>query len=186
MCSPVGHCLAALAIGIKVEKKQLTLKYFSFCVFSGCAADLDFLVGWYYGDLNGYHHLGSHSIFAALLYGLIVYVALRNFGNSHNPDEPSIWPVAGGLMYLSHIVLDWLAEDTSEPVGIQLLWPLSEQFMASPISIFPRFMHEADGADVLGMFVGLFNWHNFTVVIIEIVIFLPLVLMTLWSKRTRR
>ena len=90
-------------------------------------------------------------------------------------------------MYLSHIVLDWLAEDNSEPVGLQLLWPLSDQFMASPVSLFPRFVHEAEGADILGMVANLFSRHNFSVMILELAIFLPLLLLMLWRKfRTSR
>ncbi len=185
MCSPVGHSLAALIVGTTAKSNRLTLGYFIFCVFSGCAADLDFLIGWYLGDLNGYHHLGSHSLFAAVLYGLMVYGVIRIFSRDKEVVKPSLeaWPLAGGLMYLSHIVLDWLAEDNSEPVGLQLLWPLSDQFMASPVFLFPRFIHEAQGADIVGMFVGLFNWHNFTAVMIETIIFLPLLLFILWKKK---
>jgi inner membrane protein len=186
MCSPVGHSLAALVVGITARSDRLTLGYFMFCVFSGCAADLDFLIGWILGDLNGYHHLGSHSLFAAVLYGLVVYGVVRLFRRYQEADKSSfvLLPLVGGLMYLSHIVLDWLAEDNSAPVGLQLLWPLSDRFMASPVFLFPRFIHEAEGADIAGMFVGLFNWHNFSAVIIETIIFLPLLLLTLWKRKS--
>ena len=187
MCSPVGHSLAALVIGTTKKSNRLTLNYLVFCIFSGVVADLDFLIGWYMGDLNGYHHLGSHSVFAAILYGFIVYGMIRFFKRPEEAEKLSSWPFLGVLMYLSHIVLDWLAEDNSEPVGLQLLWPLSDQFMASPVSLFPRFVHEAEGADILGMVANLFSRHNFSVMILELAIFLPLLLLMLWRKfRTSR
>jgi len=184
MCSPVGHSLAAIVIGTTAKNNRLTLNYLAFCVFSGCAADLDFLIGWYLGDLNGYHHLGSHSIFAAILYGFIVYGAGRLFSRTQEAGRLSTWPLAGGWIYLSHIALDWLAEDNSEPVGLQLFWPLSDQFMASPVFLFPRFIHEAEGADIVGMIVGLFNRHNLTAVIIETVVFLPLLFLMLRKRKS--
>ena len=195
MCSPVGHSLAALVVGTAANGNRLSLKYLVFCVFSGCAADLDFLIGWYLGDLNGYHHLGSHSLFAVIMYGLFVYGAVGIFNRYQKADNSLLvhgsiaygsirWPVAGALMYLSHIVLDWLAEDNSEPVGLQILWPLSDQFMASPVFLFPRFIHDAEGADIVGMFAGLFNWHNFSAVIVETIIFLPVLLLILWKRKS--
>ena len=44
--------------------------------------------------------------------------------------------LALGLSYGSHVLLDWLATDTSPPIGIMALWPFSSGFYLSPVTLF--------------------------------------------------
>jgi hypothetical protein len=182
MCSPVGHALAALGVGAARGNVVITPSYIAFCLFSGIAADLDFLVGWYLGNINGYHHLGSHSLVAAGSYGLVAGILCTFwFGNGY---RARVWGVTGGLGYLSHIILDMLSRDESDPVGLQLFWPFSETFYALPVFVFPKFLHEAEGSDMTGLIIGLFNSHNLFTIMIELVLFLPVTVYLL--RRSNR
>ena len=37
----------------------------------------------------------------------------------------------------SHIVLDWLSNDTRPPVGVMALWPFTSDYYKAAIEIFP-------------------------------------------------
>ncbi len=183
MCSPVGHAIAALGVGATQGKADLTLCYVLFCLFGGLAADLDFLVGWYLGDINGYHHLGSHSLMAAGCYGL--GAGLLYFFISGNVGKARAWGVSGGLVYLSHLVLDMISRDESSPIGMQLFWPASPVFYASPVFVFPKFLHETEDGDMTGMVAGLLNWHNLFAISVELLVLLP-VTIYLVMRSTRQ
>lgn len=170
MCSPVGHSLAALIVGSALSQNRKPW-FWLFCLISANFADLDFAIGWVLGDLNGYHHLGSHSLFAAALYALLVYLVLAVL--SSNKPVRLCMAALGGVLYLIHLLLDLLAVDESPPFGMQLLWPFSQDFYISPISLFPKFLHDAQGSDVIGMIIGMMNRHNLNTILIEIMVFLP-------------
>lgn len=174
MCSPVGHTLAAVAITLGRSKTHypLGIREYLYVLVTGIFADFDFFIGWVYGDVNGYHHLGSHSLFAVIAYALVTYIVVRRF---RALDYARWISATGGLIYLVHVVLDLLSTDISEPRGMQLFWPFSDQFLISPVTPFPRFLHETTGADMIGMVVGLFNYHNLTTILFESLIFIPIV-----------
>ncbi len=175
MCSPVGHALAGLIVGAGRKHEKLTWPLLIFCVFSGNAADLDLVVGWMLGDINSYHHLGSHSILASLVYGLMVYLILAVFGWSSS--DRIKWAVSGGIIYFSHIVLDTFSADGSAPIGLQLFWPLSTEFYASPVFLFRAFLHPTVDDDMAAMIYGIFNWHNLGTVGLEVLILMPILLI---------
>ena len=181
MRSPVGHIIAASAVGVSCTRNRLTPAYVVFCIFSGIAPDLDLLIGWVLGDINGYHHLGSHSVVAALLYGLLVYMVVRVM--TRDSGQANGWAVSGTLMYASHVLLDYLAADSSPPFGLQLLWPFSNEFYISPVSVFMRFMHDTQGADMWGLISGMFIVHNFYAVVLETVLLLPLLLVAIVIRK---
>ena len=60
----------------------LTPSFIAFSLFCGIAPDLDLLVGWALGDINGYHHLGSHSLAAACVFGFLVLLVVQRFTQS--------------------------------------------------------------------------------------------------------
>jgi membrane-bound metal-dependent hydrolase YbcI (DUF457 family) len=85
----------------------------------GAAPDLDLFLG---------NHRGwSHSIGAALMAGLVSWLVTR---------RPR-WGAAAGLAWASHVLLDWMGEDTWPPIGIQALWPFSRGWYQAPFVIFP-------------------------------------------------
>lgn len=183
MCSPVGHSLAALAVGGYNKNLPMTLGFIVFCLVSGNLADLDLLVGWALGAINEYHHLGSHSVFAAIVYGIMVWGFARLFNLI--PAKRALWAVTASAMYLSHVLLDMLTHDGTEPIGVQLWWPFSNSFYAASPALFPAFLHETQGGDFVGLIVNLFNWHNFITVLFELCVLLPLLVIALWQRKFR-
>ena len=181
MCSPVGHSIAALAVGCGATQSRLTWQFVLFCLVSGNAPDLDMLIGWAAGDINGYHHLGSHSLFAAMLYGMLVYAVISLL--TRDTGIRMRYATSGFLIWVSHVVLDMLSEDHSEPVGMQLLWPFSQEFFAFPFSPFPAFHHDTIGGDMAGMIIGLLSMDNAVTVFHEVMILGPLLLLVLWARR---
>lgn len=125
MPSPVGHALGGLAAGCFVSRRLDPRILVTFAVV-GTLPDFDFL-------LPIQHRGPSHSVTAAAG-AFVVALLLLEF----------VWPtrhrfrlaVAVGAAYLSHIVLDWLGEDTWSPNGIMALWPFSQTFYISGLDVF--------------------------------------------------
>jgi inner membrane protein len=127
----------------------------------GMAADLDFLVG--------RHSRETHSVGATLVVGLGVWLATR---------RPRL-AVAGTLAYASHILLDWLGNDTVAPIGIMALWPFTSDFYQSSLFVF----------EAVSRRIGAWSsWvHNARAVAREIAILGPLLVVGLarwpgWKK----
>ena len=45
-------------------------------------------------------------------------------------------PASCFAAYASHVLLDWLATDSSPPIGIMALWPLSHRYYESDLHLF--------------------------------------------------
>ena len=146
MPSPVGHSLIGLAIGSAVllrpcPPRRLALELWRLrwpllgCIVLASLPDLDYLPGILSGELNRYHHHDTHTLGfgAAALAGLAVLARTRGPGRGRR------FLLLGLLLLLSHLAADMLTRDGSEPFGIMALWPLSEQRMISPVSLFPAF-----------------------------------------------
>jgi inner membrane protein len=143
MPSPLGHALAGVAAAWLVggrlppgthatvvfpsrraggARLNLTAPQLEWVLFGvvGAAPDLDLLVG--------AHSSYSHSIGAAVLVGVVVWLVTRRR-----------WPrvaVGIGAAWASHILLDWLGSDTSPPIGIMALWPFSWEYYQSSLCVF--------------------------------------------------
>jgi hypothetical protein len=92
-------------------------------VAAGVAADADLLVG--------LHSRYTHSVGAALVTLAVALWVTRRRGAAGLRVS-----LAVAASYGSHILLDWLAQDTSPPLGIMALWPFSDGFFLSPVSVF--------------------------------------------------
>ena len=134
MPSPVGHALGGLAIGwLAAGSTRIERPLLAGVLFAGLGVvpDVDVLV-------EGSHRLYTHSFAAVGLVALLASVSLRAAG-------PRIAPVAtrGRLVvaataaYASHLLLDWLADDRSVPIGIRALWPFTDAYFQSNIRWFP-------------------------------------------------
>jgi len=89
MPSPIGHSLIGLTVANLPLKKQLYQSVFwlGYVVIVANVADLDFVPGWFIGDMNRYHHGISHSIGAAIIFAIFA---------------PFLWPISNEY-YLSPI-----------------------------------------------------------------------------------
>lgn len=123
MPSPIGHALGGMACGWLAGgraphwKKQAAL----FGAL-GALPDLDFLFGT--------HSTYSHSIGACAAVLVIAGLAAT--------DCSRRWrvAVAAAAAYGSHVLLDWLGSDTTPPIGILALWPITGGYYQSDLHWF--------------------------------------------------
>jgi inner membrane protein len=123
--------------------------------------------------LFGIHSGPTHSIGAALIVVAATWLIQRA-----TPRLPhSLPPIAVGLAYASHILLDWLGEDTSVPHGVMALWPFTDDFFMSPISIMPSITRR--------YWLPGFWEHNLRALALELAILGPVLLIVWWTRRQR-
>ena len=84
------------------------------------------------------------------------------------------------VAYASHVVLDVLAQDTAEPLGVMALWPCSSRFYASGADVFMEVSRRYWKFDEF--IVG-----NFKAVGWELLVLGPIAAIAWWSsQRSRR
>ena len=71
----------------------------------------------------------SHSLGAACVAGLVAawVITAQTAGGR----------LAAALAWASHILLDWLSNDTRPPLGVMALWPFTRDYYKAAIEIFP-------------------------------------------------
>ena len=172
MPTPVGHSLVGCALYLSLIRNKLekSWKTILLVVFISNLPDVDYLPGFIIGYPNRYHHGMTHSLGFTIIVGTIfaiLYLQRQRNSNDKRMSFLELFPIFSGL-YLSHIILDYLAVDTSFPYGEPLFWPVTNRYFISP---FPLFLdvHKASSSD---MFLrSLVSWHNLWTVITEAVIF---------------
>jgi inner membrane protein len=119
-------------------------------------------------DLLFRAHSGpTHSIGAALV------VAIMAWGVSGFRARTAV-TLAIFAAYGSHILLDWLSEDTSAPLGIMALWPFSHEYFMSPVSIMPAISRR--------YWLGGFWAHNLRALAFEVAVLLPIAIGVWWGR----
>jgi membrane-bound metal-dependent hydrolase YbcI (DUF457 family) len=118
MPSPLGHALGGLAAGWNASTRQ-NLRTAVLLAAVGIAPDLDLLVR----DHRGF----SHSLGAACVAGAIAWIVSRS----------PRWGLAVAAAWSSHVLLDWLSNDTRPPIGVMALWPLTRDYYKSSVEVFP-------------------------------------------------
>jgi membrane-bound metal-dependent hydrolase YbcI (DUF457 family) len=133
MPSPVGHALAGLAAGWMVQgtpplsaKATWTREAVLFGTL-GLLPDADLLFDAHSGP--------THGIGAVALVGLAAYVVWPRVRPGQTARRARA-AMACALAYGSHILLDWLGSDSSPPIGIMALWPMSREFYESSLHVF--------------------------------------------------
>ncbi len=176
MPTSIGHTFAGAFLN---ETKMFSpantvLKSLLVSVILANLADIDFLPGLLAGNPNRFHHGVTHSLGATLLVGLL-------FGFYFYSKRNQFWaPFAfSGLLYLSHVGLDYLTVDTSPPHGVPIFWPLSGKYYLSPISVFSSVHKDSASAT---FFQSLFVAENASTIFREIFVLGPLVLLAYLTK----
>jgi membrane-bound metal-dependent hydrolase YbcI (DUF457 family) len=155
--SPVGHALGGLAAGWHLVPRK---NRYAACLVAGIAIapDLDLLIGTHRG--------ASHSVGAALIAAAVAGLVMRS----------PRWAVASALAWGSHILLDWLSNDTRPPLGIMALWPLSHAYYKAALEIFPPVSRR--------YWESRFWLYNLRALVAEVIVLGPIVWFVL--RRARR
>lgn len=168
MSSPVGHTLAGMAAVIIIKKQwPLGCMDWIWIIFFSNLPDIDFILA-YAADVE--RHTFTHSIgfIAFILMIIMTIINVKPELGRKVPNRIQYFIVFPVVLITLHILLDMLAVDESFPYGVQLFWPLSDEFFISPFAILPP------------------TWTNYTLkkmiiensktLFFEILIFVPIVI----------
>jgi len=135
MPSPIGHVIAGVAAGWLVagvpRRAERQRAWVEAGVFGalGALPDIDLLVGAHSGP--------THGVGAAALVGLAALALQIARAPASRPVlAPGLLALACSAAYGSHVLLDWLARDTTPPIGIMALWPFSREHYQSELHLF--------------------------------------------------
>ncbi|MEL7034125.1 MAG: metal-dependent hydrolase [Cyanobacteria bacterium J06592_8] len=181
MPSPIGHSLAGFCGYIFAQShisKRHRLSTLFTSVFIANAPDLDILIGIaLQGDPKIFHRQATHSLIVAVLVGLLTALITYSIQFKHWKSL-SLW--VGGL-YTSHIILDLMVADDVFPLGVQAFWPLTSDYLISPLTIFRGF--DYGGSGLLGFLFSLITFQNLISVVQEIVILVPCIILIALGKK---
>jgi inner membrane protein len=170
MPSPLGHALAGVAVGVLASgpralvrsldppaaKRPIDTALLAMLPFAalGALPDIDLLFG--------VHSMYTHSLGATLV---VLLVARAVTGGWR-------WASAAALAYGSHILLDFLGHDTTAPIGVMALWPLTSGYYQSDLHLFLPISRR--------YWVPGFLAHNLTAVAREVLCIGPLAFFAYW------
>lgn len=171
MPSPIGHSIAGFCGYLLVYRTagmtlDARLSVLGVSLFLANLPDIDILPGLLLGNPSMFHRQATHSLIVALILSglaMILAIAWKRL--------KICWIVWGSLLYFSHIFLDLLVFDPSEPKGVQLFWPISDHYFISPITVFSPFDYFSPDT---GIWRSVLSMHNVFTVSQEIVLMLPL------------
>lgn len=151
-----------------------------FAVVAVNAADLDYLAGLAVGDIGGFHRGVSHSLGAAVLFGVVAGLVAW-LGRGEGFGRVAGW---GCVLYASHMVFDLAGFDNGGPSAMPLLWPLMDASVEWPWPLLPGLTNATEGAQ-LGIFIrSLASMSNAWVVLVELLVLGPLALLAWRSERS--
>lgn len=165
MASPIGHTLMGSTIGLSLKADR---KLFLFAVFAASVPDIDFLLGFLFGDIKILHHEMIHSLGFAVIFSVLVVVVCY----ITKADRPLLWGGVGLMGYSSHLFLDYLVKDPAPPYGAQFLWPFSKDYYMASFAFFPGFHYLNPDGTILS---AVFSLQNVKVFGFELLVFLPII-----------
>jgi len=168
MPSPIGHALGGALLGgvfaggparIAGERPARWRWWRDALLLAavGLVPDLDFVLG--------AHSTYTHSVGAVVAVGVVAWLAA---------GRRLKWALAAGAAYGSHILLDWLGNDTTPPIGIMALWPFSDGFFQSDLHVFMAISRR--------YWLANFWSHNLTAVAWELALLGPPTLIVWWWR----
>lgn len=171
MPTPVAHTICGYVIydGTIKKEKKIDWKMLLIVIFLANLPDIDYLPGLFIDKPNIFHHGATHSIFFAVVVGFLT-AFLFSFRKSK-----TFWKhffIFFALCF-SHSVLDFFTKDTSLPLGEQLLWPFTDNYYLSPVTIF---RDVSKGGTNKSFLMSAFEIYNFITVLTECIIFAPILI----------
>jgi membrane-bound metal-dependent hydrolase YbcI (DUF457 family) len=170
MPTPVGHAIGGLAAAFLTSaatgRSRLTKQVLASALALAMVPDLDILAG--------SHRTYTHSIGAVALVGLLARLVLRTRHVGASPLALALTAAYG-----SHLMLDLLGKDTSQPPGLMALWPFRSRFYMSGWDIFGEVSRRY-------WLPSEFIFGNLQALAWEMLLLVPLLLFAwvLWSRRT--
>jgi membrane-bound metal-dependent hydrolase YbcI (DUF457 family) len=168
MPSPVGHSLMGVALYSATAPRGRLLKaggWLALCVGASLVPDLDFVIPAMFGRIDvtlWAHRSFTHTVFFAVGVALLWFAVARLIRPRSKAARLGVALVILACL-LAHIALDVLNEDTREPLGVAVLWPVSQKTLYYNIGLLPR-IEKYTYADLV-------SWHNVTVALTELLIF---------------
>jgi membrane-bound metal-dependent hydrolase YbcI (DUF457 family) len=171
MPSPVGHALGGFALGWLVARSsRLSYPVLTAAALAtlGVVPDLDVV-------FEGTHRLYTHSVAAVGLVGILAAASLRAAGSrAVAPNQRWTLALAAAAAYGSHLLLDWLGDDRSVPIGIRALWPFSDAYFQSEVRWFPPVERR--------YWLPGFWTANLRAIGWELLVLSPLVVVAIWAR----
>jgi len=178
---PIAHSAAGLASyvlfrGNKTRALQLStqIRLVAVAVVAANLPDLDFVPGLLIGKPSAFHHGVSHSLLAASLFGIGVFLVAQRFLESVSKGTLLLVCLVASL---SHPVFDYLSVDTSYPYGVPLFWPFDNAYHISPLKVFDDVTRSQTSNQVF--LSTVLNFHNLMNVVREMLFFVGLVMAAL-------
>jgi inner membrane protein len=128
MPSPVGHALGGIVAGWSVAPRHNVTTAIVLAAVA-VAPDLDLLIG----DHRGV----SHSVGMACIVGVVAATAWSAFAPAALRRDTLRVALCATHAWGSHVLLDWLSNDTRPPLGVMALWPFTSEYYKSGVEIFP-------------------------------------------------
>jgi membrane-bound metal-dependent hydrolase YbcI (DUF457 family) len=155
MPSPIGHALGGIAAGWGTVPRR-DVAGAAILAVAAIVPDLDLLI---------HDHRGSsHSVGAALIAGAMALVVTR---------RPR-WALAVTLAWGSHVLLDWLSNDTRPPLGVMALWPFTHDYYKASVELFPAVSRR--------YWLAEFWVYNLKAAAIEVLILGPIAAAAVWRR----
>ena len=156
MPSPIGHALGGVAAGWGSVPRR-TAATAAILAAVAVVPDLDLLIH----DHRGF----SHSVGAALIAGTVTWVVTR---------RPR-WAIAVTAAWASHVLLDWLSNDTRPPLGVMALWPFTRDYYKSTLEVFPAVSRR--------YWLARFWIYNLKALAVEVLVLGPIAALVVWWRR---
>src|SRR5262245_1410110 len=178
MASPIAHTLGAYAVLVTIEPRLVSSRRLNGIALGtafvfGNLADADFVIEQFISSPIWRHHYFSHSIFFAILVGIVTYLVLK-IARWKNAVRDAVLVFAA---YSSHLLIDYFTDDGSKPYGIPLFLPFTQEHFISPLSIFYS-IHRGELTD-------LFSMHNLMGVLIELAVMGVIAYLAFFLARLR-
>jgi membrane-bound metal-dependent hydrolase YbcI (DUF457 family) len=105
------------------------------------APDLDFVPGLVLGQPDAFHRGVTHTLGAAMVMTAVTWLLAR----WRRAERPGWWDCLAAVAYGSHLLVDWMTVDAVPPVGIQMLWPLSDAWLHAPVNLLGEVIIDRSG-----------------------------------------
>jgi len=177
MPTPLGHSLAGWATAEAWGLQPTRRRWSSLLIVAFVAnlADIDYLPGLMMGYPSAVHQQYSHSFVVAVGVGIVLGLLGWRWHGRFTP-----YFLLFTSVYASHVLLDYLSRDTSEPLGLAMVWPLSSTVFKSPWPIFRDVLKSRSSASFLP---SLFVWYNLVSILWEAVLLVPTVVLARSLRR---